>query len=164
MKRPTLLPFMVMLCLLVFSCSTDSIDDKDDKVATEIIVPETKQIEIEILELINDYRLSNGYAALNTMEIIKSQAYSHTDYMIEQNNVSHDNFSQRSSYLINYAGAISVSENVAYGYSSAQTVVNAWIDSQAHRENILGNYTSFDISAEKNSDGKWYFTNIFVKK
>lgn len=164
MKKPTLLPVMVLIAMLSFSCSTDSLDETAENTTTNIVVPETKVIEIEIVELINDYRLSMGLNPLNNMKLIKSQAYSHTDYMIEHDNVSHDNFYQRKTYLINNAGANKVSENVAYGFTTAQSVVNAWLNSPGHRENIEGDFTDFDISAEQNSQGKWYYTNIFVKK
>ena len=62
------------------------------------------------------------------------------------------------------AGALNVGENVAYAYSSAQSVVNAWLNSPSHRSNIEGDFTDFDISAEQNEDGKWYYTNIFIKR
>ena len=84
--------------------------------------------------------------------------------MIEENNVSHDNFFQRKQSLQANANANVVSENVAYGFNSAESVVNAWLNSPSHRENIEGNFTDFDISAEKNNEGKWYFTNIFIKR
>ncbi|MCX7550470.1 CAP domain-containing protein [Xanthomarina sp. F2636L] len=164
MKKPTLLPVMVLFALLSFSCSTDNLDETANNVNSNLVVPETKVIEIEIVELINDYRLSIGLNPLDNMEVIKSQAYSHTDYMIEKDNVSHDNFYQRKTYLVNHVGANKVSENVAYGFTSAESVVNAWLNSPGHKENIEGDFTNFDISAEKNSNGKWYYTNIFVKK
>ena len=84
--------------------------------------------------------------------------------MVEGDNVSHDNFYQRKESLQVNANANKVSENVAYGFNSAQSLVNAWLDSSSHRENIEGNYTHFDISAEQNSEGRWYFTNIFINK
>lgn len=164
MKRPTLLPVMVLFALLSFSCSTDNVDDKVNSVNTAIVIPEAKTIELEILDLINDYRLNLGLNPLNDMGIIKSQAYNHTEYMLAQNSVSHDNFFQRKSFLVNNAGADVVSENVAYGFTSAQSVVNAWLNSDGHRANIEGDFTDFDISAEKNEQGYWFYTNIFVKK
>lgn len=66
--------------------------------------------------------------------------------------------------MIQNASATKVSENVAYAFSSAQSVVNAWLNSAGHRANIEGDYTDFDISAEQNEEGRWYFTNIFIKK
>jgi len=140
-------------------------DDNVEDIAKEnLIVPQPKTIEIEILELINNHRLSKGLTPLRNMDIIKSQAYNHTDYMIEHNQVSHDNFYERKNYLMNNTGAKSVSENVAYGFTSAESVVNAWLNSEGHKENIEGNFSDFDISAERNAEGKWYYTNIFIKK
>ena len=164
MKKPTLLPVMVLFALLSFSCSTDSMDETSESINTNLTIPETKIIEIEIVELINDYRISLGLNSLDNMDVIKSQAYTHTDYMIAHDNVSHDNFYQRKTYLVSNVGANKVSENVAYGFTSAESVVNAWLNSDGHRANIEGDYTDFDISAEQNNEGKWYFTNIFVKK
>ncbi|MDU8887245.1 CAP domain-containing protein [Yeosuana sp. MJ-SS3] len=165
MKLLTKLPTLVLLAFLTYSCSTDNVDENVEKLASkDLIVPAPKTIEIEILELINDHRLSVGLNPLKNMDIIKSQAYNHTDYMIEQNQVSHDNFYERKSFLTANTGAKAVSENVAYGFTSAQSVVNAWLNSEGHKQNIEGNFSDFDISAEKNADGKWYYTNIFIKK
>ncbi len=164
MKLSTYLPAMALLAILSFSCSTDSIEEDKIDAITSSYVPETKDVEIEILELINNHRISKGLNALQGMSTIKAQAYGHTDYMIDKHEVSHDNFLQRSNNLKNNPGAVKVGENVAYAYSSPASVVNAWIKSDGHRANIEGDYTNFDISAEKDKDGKWYFTNIFIKK
>ncbi|NMH89904.1 CAP domain-containing protein [Flavivirga algicola] len=165
MKSVIKLPFLALLAVFVLtSCTTDSIDDKTDAVELNLVAQEAKDIEIDILELINDYRLSLGLNPLNDMSVVKSVAFSHTDYMIDNDQVSHDNFYTRSNYLKANAGAKKVSENVAYGYSSAETVVKAWIKSEGHRGTIEGDFTNFDISAEKNDNGRWYFTNIFIKK
>ena len=164
MKLLMKLPLLALVAMLTFSCSTDSIDDKAEEFAKSFEVPATKSIEIEIMELINNHRLTNGLNPLTSMDIIKSQAFSHTDYMIDNNEVSHANFYARKNYLVANADAKTVSENVAYGYTSAQSVVNAWLNSEGHKQNIEGDYTNFDISAEKNADGKWYYTNIFMKK
>ena len=159
------LPLLALFTVLTFSsCSTDSIDDKADAMELSLFSQEAKTIEVEILELINNHRLSLGLNPLAEMDVIKSVAYSHTDYMVYNNEVSHENFYKRSDYLKANAGATRVTENVAYGYSSAQSVVNAWLKSDAHRANIEGDFTNFDIAAEENSDGKWYYTNIFIKK
>ena len=83
MKLPTLLPTMALIAFLSFSCSTDSIEeDKIENLTSASYVPQTKVIEIEILELINNHRLTVGLAPLNNMGMIKAQAFGHTDYMI----------------------------------------------------------------------------------
>jgi uncharacterized protein YkwD len=164
MKLSTYLPVLALIGLLSLSCSTDSIEEEKIENITQSYVPETKQIEIEILELINDHRTSKGLSKLNNLSTIKAQAYGHTDYMIKEQEVSHDNFYQRSSNLKDNPGAKAVAENVAYAFSSARSVVNAWLNSDGHREVIEGDFTNFDISAEKDENGKWYYTNIFIRK
>ena len=164
MKLLKKLPLLALLAILTFSCTTDSIDEKADALVEILVVPPTKAMETEILELVNNHRLSLGLNPLGDLEVVKSVAYSHTDYMVDKNEVSHDNFYTRSNYLKANAGAKKVSENVAYGYSSAESVVKAWIKSDGHRATIEGDFSNFNISAEKNDDGKWYYTNIFIKK
>ena len=159
------MPLVVLLAVFtLFSCSTDSFDDNVDALEISLVDTQTKAIELEILDLINEHRLSLGLNFLVDMSIVKSVAYSHTDYMVDNDIVSHDNFYTRSDYLKSNIGAKKVSENVAYGYGTAQGVVNAWIKSESHKANLEGDYTNFDISAEKNADGRWYYTNIFIKK
>lgn len=159
------MPLVVLLAVFtLFSCSTDSFDDNVDALEISLVDTQTKAIELEILDLINEHRLSLGLNFLEDMSIVKSVAYSHTDYMVDNDIVSHDNFYTRSDYLKSNIGAKKVSENVAYGYGTAQGVVNAWIKSESHKANLEGDYTNFDISAEKNADGRWYYTNIFIKK
>lgn len=164
MKSLIKLPLIALLAMFSFSCSTESVDDSAEQIEITEISIEAKSIELEALELINEYRLSQGLNALEDMSIVKSVALSHTDYMLENNEISHDNFFKRSEYLKSNTGAARVSENVAYGYSTAETLVKAWIASDGHRENIEGDFTNFDISAEQNENGRWYYTNIFIKK
>ena len=164
MKLLTKLPILALLAVMCYSCTADGIDDNVDEIELSLITPETKAIETQVLEIINDHRLSLGLKTLSDMTVVKSVAFSHTDYMVVNNEVSHTNFYKRSDYLKANAGALRVSENVAYGYSSAQSVVNAWLKSDAHRAVIEGDFTNFDIAAEVNSEGKWYYTNIFIKK
>ena len=165
MKLTLNLLTVFFFAITLSSCSTDTLDD-DQNVAksNDIVIPEAKTIEIEILELINQHRISIGLNELKSIDIIKGQAYSHTDYMIDIDEVNHDYFHNRKAYLQANADAQSVSENVAYGYSSANSVVNAWLNSEGHRQTIEGDFSHFEISAEKNANDKWYFTNIFIKK
>ncbi|MBT8277739.1 MAG: CAP domain-containing protein [Bacteroidia bacterium] len=164
MKVPTILPAMALMALLTLSCSTDAIEEDRIDAIVASYVPETKTIEIEIMELINAHRIDQGLNVLTEMEIIKAEAFGHTDYMIDNGAVSHDNFYQRRNNLVNNAGALQVGENVAYGFSFAESVVHAWLGSEGHRDVIEGDFTHFDISAEQGENGRWYYTNIFIKK
>lgn len=164
MKFKLYLPVMALTALLSFSCTSEEFPNETIDTMSLPTAPAAKNIEIEILELINAHRISMGLTSLNNHVTIKAVAYTHTDYMVEADHVSHDNFFQRKNSLIDNANASKVSENVAYAYSNAESVVNAWLNSDGHRQNIEGDFTDFDISAEQNVNGQWYFTNIFVKR
>ncbi len=168
MKKITLTSTIFILCtLFLTSCSKDNINDEVaayDQVVTKKVEYNYAQIEMEILEDLNLYRRANGMNELQPIDDISIEAEDHNAYMIQTGKVSHDNFSQRASYLMNQLGAKSVSENVAFGYHSADGVMNAWLKSKAHKDNIDGDHTHFGISVRKDSEGKNYFTNIFIKK
>lgn len=53
---------------------------------------------------------------------------------------------------------------MAYGFETAQGVVNAWVKSDAHRKAMEGEATHFGISVKRDTKGKNYFTNIFMSK
>ena len=168
MKKFTLTGFMLIFCtLFLTSCSKDSLDEDVtayNQVVTEKAEYNYSALEVEILEDLNIYRKALGLSELKPLAELSVESEDHNDYMIDAGKVSHDNFSQRASYLINEVGAESVSENVAFGYHTADAVVNAWLKSKGHRENIEGAHTHFGISVREDADGKNYFTNIFIKK
>lgn len=154
-----LLAFFSIIILTSCSSSEDTLEHLETP--TEV---SSKPIENEILNLINEYRVDNGLSVLQQLNVIKSQTHNHTNYMVSKSAVSHDNFYQRKEYLTTNADAKSVAENVAYGYTTAISVVNAWLNSDGHKKNIEGDYNYFEVSAEKDVNGKWYYTNIFIKK
>ncbi|WP_282032616.1 CAP domain-containing protein [Winogradskyella eximia] len=165
MKASKLFPFLAIIVLFnLTSCSSEEMDD-DANTAIEVpVAPQAKQIEIEIMELLNSYRIGEGLRPLQNHNTVKAVAFTHTDYMVEVHNVSHHNFFLRKQTLEVNANANVVSENVGYGFNSAEAVVNAWLNSPSHKANIDGDFTDFDVSAEQDVNGKWYFTNIFIKR
>jgi uncharacterized protein YkwD len=119
--------------------------------------------ELETLSLINAYRVSMGLNALEVINHISYKSEEHDNYMIVNNVVNHYAFQARTENLMSVLGAKKVGENVAYNFNTPQGVVEAWLNSAVHKENIVGDYTNFGISIRVNSDGKKYYTNIFVK-
>ena len=157
---------LLLLTTILFSCAKEEDGvyfNENSEVANAKVA--YSPMESEIVSLVNAHRTSLGLKALNTLNIISGVADGHTDYMIEVGQVSHDNFAQRSQTLMSEAGAKSVGENVAYGYSTAEGVVKGWLNSDGHRKIIENpDYTHFGISMETSADNRNYFTNIFIKK
>ncbi|SFD04447.1 CAP domain-containing protein [Algibacter pectinivorans] len=156
--------------IIVLNISFQSCSVKDD---AEILEPynsthiqlEYSQMDYEIAEIINNYRASRSLSKLNILVEASKEAYLHNLYMVEKGEASHDYFFERLENLKKNVNAKSVSENVGYGYSSAQSVVNAWLKSENHRKNIeTPEFTDLGISSTEDGNGRRYFTNIFVKR
>lgn len=126
--------------------------------------PATKDQELEVMAYINAYRLDHDLQALLQSPLIKGVAYTHSIYMAEEQAASHDFFFDRKRYLMRDMEALSVAENVGYGYTTVTGLFQAWLASSSHRSVIEGDYSHFDISAEQDVLGRWYYTNIFIKK
>ncbi|MFD1292209.1 CAP domain-containing protein [Lutibacter holmesii] len=158
----------LLLSLVLLSCSND--DDGiyfEDTAEVEIVVENItySSLELEILDLVNAHRQSIGLKSLQPLDIVSGVAEGHTNYMIENGEISHDNFAKRSEQLMSNANAKAVGENVAYGFGSAEGVVNGWLNSESHRKVIENsNYTHFGISTECNTQGRNFFTHIFINK
>lgn len=123
-------------------------------------------IESQIHSLINDYRKANGLRELTANSKISDVARGHSSDMASGKVAfGHDGFSDRVASIKSQVGGSSFAENVAWNNNanSAQTAFNGWINSAGHKKNILGDYSSTGIGVTRNSNGSYYFTQIFVK-
>lgn len=118
----------------------------------------------EILNLVNSHRASLGLpAVIKDQQHASAYAVDHTQYMIDMQQINHDHFNVRSEALKS-KGAITVGENVAYGYNSAEDVVTAWLNSTSHRNIIEGNFTHSGFGVIAAQGNRYYFTQLFYKK
>lgn len=160
--------FVWLMAISVFSltsCSKENIEEMDSANLTTKMAPVNySSIELDILDLVNAYRVQQGLTELLSLDEGSRQAATHNQHMIQNNEVCHDDFGSRYEALVKAENAKAVSENVGFGFRTAEAVVNAWIKSDGHRENMIGNHTHFGISVKEGKDGKLYFTNIFVRK
>lgn len=156
--------FKTWFILACFTVLTLSVSCSKEDSQQDIENQEAKTTTTEILQLVNVHRASLGKSALSQNDLATQLAEEHSLYMINQNEISHDNFDERGSRLINEEQANKVGENVAYKYKTAQEVMEAWLNSSAHKKNIEGDYTHIGISAMKNDDGIYYFTQVFFRK
>ncbi|QNJ97590.1 hypothetical protein ALE3EI_1017 [Constantimarinum furrinae] len=118
----------------------------------------------EILVLVNDHRASIGLPAIKKdQQYASAYAVDHTQYMIDTQKINHDNFNVRANAL-KERGATIVGENVAYGYATAEAVVNAWLNSPGHKKVIEGAYTHSGFGVMQNDKGTYYFTQLFYRK
>ncbi|MBE0390429.1 CAP domain-containing protein [Flavobacterium sp. PL002] len=120
--------------------------------------------EVEVIDLINNYRINIGLKPLKLSNFISNKCAEHDQYMIENNVLNHDNFDIRSQSIMTTLSAKKIGENVAYNFDSAKSVLDAWLSSPDHKKNIEGDYTHFGFSIQTDpKTGKIYYTNIFAK-
>lgn len=159
---------LAMVLLATVACSKDegveTVEQSNYSVDLNLAQETDWQMADEILYFINEHRASMGLPALQRdRQYASAYAVDHTQYMIEKHQISHDNFGVRAQALKD-RGAASVGENVAYGYSTAESVVNAWLNSPTHRQVMEGNYTHTGFGVMQNDNGQYYFTELFYRK
>ncbi len=153
---------LMIIAISFTACSKDD-DGFETTTATTIETVNISGMENEILSLVNIHRESIGLNKVSILTPAYSEASNHTKYMIEQGKISHDNFEVRSRNLMTTASAKVVLENVGAGYTTADSLMKAWINSALHRKNIENPTVQFmGISARKSASGANYYTQIFT--
>lgn len=123
--------------------------------------------ELEVFNLINQKRIANGLTALNIDNELQNVARVKAKDMVDNNYFSHNSptygtpFNMIKNFGITYKAA---GENIA-GNSSNQGAVNAWMNSEGHRANILSNNYNYTGVAVVSSPkyGKIY-VQMFIGK
>lgn len=119
--------------------------------------------EAEVIRLVNEIRAKNGLNALSAnWELSRVARYKSQD-MVDNRYFSHTSptygspFQMIRNFGISYRTA---GENIAYGYSTPQAVVNAWMNSSGHRANILNSsYTQIGVGYVAQGS---YWTQMFI--
>ena len=153
MKALAKYSIVLLLFVSISSCSDDDVND---------VVIEAS-LTNQILLLVNNHRQSIGLENLTRNATADNLAINHSKYMIAKDKISHDNFKARADKLFNEENARAVGENVAARQKSAKKVMESWLNSSDHRDNIEGNFTHIGISAIKNDAGHYYYTQLFLR-
>lgn len=159
-----------ILLIVSVVCTLNSCSSDDSASSTQAVSPlkvseyNYNAIELQTMVLINNYRVSVGLNPLEKINHISYKSEEHDNYMIANNVVNHNDFVARSENIMKVLGAKTVSENIAYNYSTPEAALKAWLASPGHKENIEGDFTHFGISIRENpANGRKYYTNIFAK-
>lgn len=94
----------------------------------------------EVVALVNQERAKAGCSALTVNAKLTTAALNHSKDMAAHSNMSHTGSDGSDpGARITRAGYswMTYGENVAYGYSTPEQVMNGWMNSPGHRENIL---------------------------
>ncbi|BCB03724.1 SafA/ExsA family spore coat assembly protein [Bacillus sp. KH172YL63] len=122
----------------------------------------------EVVKLVNQERSKAGLPPLKeNWEVSRVARYKSED-MIAKNYFSHTSptygspFQMLKDFGIHYQSA---GENIAAGQKTPAAVVEAWMNSEGHRKNILSpTYTEIGVGYVKGGSYGHYWTQMFIKK
>ena len=121
--------------------------------------------EQQVVELTNQERTKNGLPALKLDVELSKVARDKSKDMQTKNYFSHTSptygspFDMMKAYGVSYKAA---GENIAMGQRSPEEVVQAWMNSQGHRENIMNpNFTHIGVGHVATGN---YWTQMFIGK
>lgn len=143
----------------IFTLTVNAVSTNDSSEADTITLYAN-----EVIRLVNEERSQNGLSEFETREDLckvacvraeeLSESYSHTRpdgsewyTLIDESSISYR----------------SIAENIAYGYSTPESVVQAWMSSEGHKANILSSeYDGIGVGCYE-KDGTFYWVQYFVK-
>ncbi|MCD8509593.1 MAG: CAP domain-containing protein [Bacillus sp. (in: Bacteria)] len=121
--------------------------------------------EQQVIELTNVQRRNNGLSDLQAHTELSNVARKKSADMQQNNYFSHTSptygspFDMIRDFGISYTAA---AENIAQGQPTPEQVVDSWMNSEGHRQNILnGNFTHIGVGYEANGH---HWTQMFITK
>ncbi|HBF5909902.1 CAP domain-containing protein [Clostridioides difficile] len=145
------------------SDSTNKPDDNNNSGSTS---ENFSAYQKEVVDLVNVERAKAGLNPLTLDSSISNVATKKSQDMIDNNYFSHNSptygspFDMLKKFGISYNTA---GENIAMGQKTPKEVVNAWMNSEGHRKNIMNpNFSKIGVGVAQKSGGSIYWTQIFV--
>lgn len=127
-------------------------------------------LERKVFSLLNDVRRTKGLEVLEWNDDVAAVARLHSQNMADENFFSHRGsdgsmVDDRADRLGLGAWRV-IGENIAYmrGYDDPATLaVEKWMESTAHRNNLLGpNWKQSAVGISITKDGTYYMTQVFL--
>ncbi len=167
MKKVYGIVLVIVLAFTLSECSTTSTQEEEQyteaTLGNEKVTIDPVSMETDLLTLVNKHRSDIGLNTLENSSVSYKYAEEHNDYMISKNILSHDNFEDRATKIAQETGAVSISENVARYYATAEKTLEGWLNSSSHKAAMEGDFTHTTLSVELDKEGRPYFTQIFIK-
>ena len=126
---------------------------------------ETQRLERQVADLINGERTSRGLPSLRYNQTLAQASENHVQDMLKLGYFDHNRPGKKFYDFPNELGVryTSLGENIATGFSDAASLVQGWMNSPGHRENILGDYTDIGVGIALNPDGTWLAGSYYLK-
>ncbi|MEW1777639.1 CAP domain-containing protein [Streptomyces sp. NPDC086777] len=129
------------------------------KTAAPVTSSEEAVVEAEVLKLVNEERAKVGCSALSASSSLTKLAEGFSDDMAARNFFDHTDPDGKTPWDRAAAAGISNlgGENIARGQATAQAVMDAWMNSEGHRANILNcDFKTLGVGVHFGEGGPWW--------
>lgn len=127
--------------------------------------PPASDLVQSLLAAHNKTRAQYGVGPLKLVSSLIRAAQEHSDDQARREKMGHDGSDGSTPFQrMTRAGYryMSAGENVAMGYKSVAAVMDGWMGSPGHRDNILRAYTEVGFGMTADSVGRCYWTACFA--
>ncbi len=119
----------------------------------------------QVIKLVNEERAKAGLNALKLNTSVAKAAQVRAQE--QQQSFSHTRPNGTSCFTALKEAGVSymkAGENIAYGQTTPQQVMNAWMNSEGHRANILNSdFTEIGVGYYQGSNGVSYWAQMFIR-
>lgn len=116
----------------------------------------------QVVDLVNQERAKAGLSPLTAVGNLHSYAHTRSTELVTVFDHVRPDGSNPLTAVFSLGSYSTAGENIAMGYSSAQAVMEGWMNSPGHRANILSaNFTSIGVGCYS-YNGVLYWTQIFA--
>lgn len=123
--------------------------------------------EQQVVNLVNKERAAVGLPALKVNTKLSGVAELKAEDLRDKNYFAHNSptygspFDMMKQYGVKYTTA---GENIAKGQRTPESVMNGWMNSQGHKDNILNaSFTEIGVGYVTDSNGTTYWVQMFIR-
>ncbi|WP_027338635.1 CAP domain-containing protein [Halonatronum saccharophilum] len=131
------------------------------------VTEDINTMEAQVVELVNIEREKYGLEPYKHNGQVSNVARTKAEDMRDNNYFAHTSptygspFEMLQEFNVQFTAA---GENIAQGQPTAQAVMDAWMDSPGHRENILSEeFTYIGVGLAKDGQGNTYWVQMFIR-
>lgn len=126
--------------------------------APSSVAMSTTTFDKQLRQQTNSARVSHDLKALRYGRCLDRYAQRQANRMAKQQRMFHQDLS----VVLRKCKARTVGENVAYGFTSPQANIRAWLQSPGHRRNLLSrSFSRLGIGVATDADGRTYTVQVF---
>jgi uncharacterized protein YkwD len=129
----------------------------------ELTIIDLNAFAEEVLQLVNVERRNAGLSTLSANAALTAAANTRASELMRSFSHTRPDGRSASSALTDHSVSLSYGgENIASGYSTPQSVVDGWMNSTGHRNNILNrSQTHLGVGVAMDENGRLHWVQLF---